>query len=271
MGTQFAKRKKVIFHCALDRDSKGLSNIDPDRNTRPTTALTQFRQPLGNNLSAVIIKAETIDYRILFGITKNARTRIARLRLRCHGSDFDKRKSQSLPRRQRHTVLVQTGCKPAPMPEIQSERRHPSSLGSRSRTQPSRDAQARERELMRGFRIKRKEQRAKQTLVDHLLRIIRCIDSFGHFRCKSFADAKLAEDDVADRFFVAAAEQFFDGALRFMQIDRKHFWCRRSVDRSCRTRNGLRRATQFFAVTGIDRDRTLRAYLCSTDPPVNFI
>ena len=59
---------------------------------------------------------------------------------------------------------------------------------------------------MRGFRIERKKQRAKETLVDHLLRIIRCTESFGHFRCKSFADAKLAENGIAHRFLVSTAE-----------------------------------------------------------------
>src|SRR5207244_1121731 len=101
-----------------------LSNIDPDRNTRPTTALTQLRQPLGNNLGAIIIEAETIDQRILLGITKNARTRIARLCLRRHGPDFDKRKSQRFPRGKRDPVLVETSGESDPMPEIQSERGH---------------------------------------------------------------------------------------------------------------------------------------------------
>src|SRR5205807_914898 len=106
---------------ALDRGNTGLSNIDPDRNTRPATALTQLRQTIANYFGAVVVKAETIDQCILFGVTKNSRTRIARLRLRRHRSDFDKRKSQRFPRRKRDSILVQTGCKHDAMPEIQSE------------------------------------------------------------------------------------------------------------------------------------------------------
>src|SRR5437667_12911634 len=79
---------------------------------------------IGNHFRAVIVESEPIDQRALFWITKDARARIARLRLRSHCSNFNKRKSERFPRRQRDAIFIQSSGEPNPMPEIQSERRH---------------------------------------------------------------------------------------------------------------------------------------------------
>src|SRR6266550_4355501 len=81
-------------------------------------------QTISNHFRAVIVETEPIDQRAFFWITKNARARIARLRLRRDRPNFDKRKSERFPRRERNTIFVQAGCEPDAMPEIQSKHRH---------------------------------------------------------------------------------------------------------------------------------------------------
>src|SRR5437868_13682499 len=134
MTAQFAKRKYALLGRTFHRRTPRLPNVDPDPNTRPTTAPTQLGQTIGNYFGTVVVEAESIDQRMLFRITKNSRTRIPRLRLRRYRSDLDKRKSQCFPRWKRASILVQHGCKLNAMPESQSEGRHPDSLGGRSRT-----------------------------------------------------------------------------------------------------------------------------------------
>src|SRR5213595_101395 len=79
---------------------------------------------IGNHFRAVIVESEPIDQRAFFWITKNARARIARLRLRSHSSNFNKRKSERFPRRERDAIFIQTSRESNPVPEIQFERRH---------------------------------------------------------------------------------------------------------------------------------------------------
>src|SRR5205085_2914654 len=122
---------------------------------------------IGNHFRAVIVESEPIDQRAFFWITKNARARIARLRLRSHSSNFNKRKSERFPRRERDAIFIQTSGEPDAMMKIQPEYRHRRGLFSRFWKQRCGDAAHREREVMGGFGVERKETRAEKALVNH--------------------------------------------------------------------------------------------------------
>src|SRR5437879_256698 len=115
---------------------------------------------ISNHFRAVVVETEPIDERAFFWITKNARPRIARLCLCRHRSNFDKRKPERFPGRERDTIFVQTSGEPDAMTKIQSERRHRRARVGRFWKQRSDDAQTREREVRRGFGVERKKKRA---------------------------------------------------------------------------------------------------------------
>src|SRR6266516_3583477 len=123
---------------------------------------------IGNHFGAVIVESEPIDQRAFVRITKDARARIARLRLCGHCSNFNKRKSERFPRRERNAIFIKTGREPDPMPKIQSEHRHRRGFFSRLWKQWSGGAQKRKREVVSGFGVERKKKRTKKALVDHL-------------------------------------------------------------------------------------------------------
>src|SRR4029453_5113989 len=136
---------------------------------------------ISNHFRAVIVETQPIDQRAFFWITKDARARIARLRLCGHCSNFNKEKHERLPRWYRDAIFVQTGGEPDAMPEIQSEHRHRRGFFSCLWKRRPSGGQKREREGMRGFGGERKKKGTQKALVNHLLaRIIRII-----CRCKT--------------------------------------------------------------------------------------
>ena len=104
---QSSKRITIIGGSFFQRRRSRFADVDADRNSRPTPAVAQFLQTLGNNIRAIIIEAEPIDQCLLFRITKDARLCVSRLRLRRHGSDFYKTEAERFPGRERDAIFVE--------------------------------------------------------------------------------------------------------------------------------------------------------------------
>ena len=58
---------------------------------------------------AVVVEAHSIDERARIGKTKQSRTRVARLRMQRHRSDFDESESERGEHRHHQRVLVESG------------------------------------------------------------------------------------------------------------------------------------------------------------------
>src|ERR1700704_4327048 len=72
---------------------------------------------------------------------------------------------------------------------------------------------------------------------------------------RSFADAKLAKNSIAHRFFVSTTEKFIGGVLRFLQIDREHLRRRSSADRGQSACDCIRGPAQLIPMACIDSQR----------------
>src|SRR5690349_20806602 len=99
---------KIIFRRLVDRRGLRLPQIDPDRNLRPAAALPQLTQTISDDIRAIVVETETINQRVVFGITKHTRLRISRLRLCGDRPDFNEPKAQRLPRRERYSVFIES-------------------------------------------------------------------------------------------------------------------------------------------------------------------
>src|SRR5207248_1552839 len=95
--------------------------IDSDRNAGPAPGSFQSAQPMCDRVRAVVVEAETIYQRALLGEAKDPRLWISRLCPGGYRADLDETKTESGPRRQRQTILIQAGGQADWIWEIQAE------------------------------------------------------------------------------------------------------------------------------------------------------
>src|SRR5437763_16329399 len=119
---QAAKRIEIIIGCSFDRRGHRFPNVNSNPAVaRPTTASSQFIQPISDRVRAVVVETETIDQSSLFREPENPRLRITGLRFRGDGTDFNETESERGPSWNCHTVLVEASGEADRIREIQHE------------------------------------------------------------------------------------------------------------------------------------------------------
>ena len=85
---------QIIGRRLVERRALRLADIDADRDARPSFTFVPIAQSVGNNISAVIVKTEPVNQRLLLGISEDAWFKIPGLRFCRHGSDLEKTESK---------------------------------------------------------------------------------------------------------------------------------------------------------------------------------
>ena len=262
--------EEVIGGRFLQRRDARFAEIDADRDRRRPRARAQPAQALGDHFCAVVVEPEPVDQRLLARVTKDARPRISRLRLRRDGADLDEAEPERFPSRDRDAVFIETGGEPDRIAKV--KRRKTCAAAARARSAAERPARpavrsARKREMVRAF-----PDRARRAAA---ARSSRKRHSLG----RSFPDAKSGEERVENIFHVGVPDDFADGVERRAQIDRDKFRreifqrARRARDRnapSARRRQSRCRALIATALGASQRCRLTFAKICSSRPASPF-
>src|ERR1041385_5242451 len=106
---KFAKAVEIIRWGLFERRHFRLAQIDSDRDRRASRTVAQLLQTRRDDVRAVVVETEAIDEGQLLRIPKNARPRIARLRLSRNRADLDEAKTERLPGRNGHAILIEAG------------------------------------------------------------------------------------------------------------------------------------------------------------------
>jgi hypothetical protein len=122
------------------------------------------REPRRDRLDARAVEAEPVDHRLVGIEAKQARPRIARLRLRRHAAGFDEAESEPQQRIHHFGVLVETGRKADRVGKSQAEGRDSELLVIRRRTPQWRQPERLQRQRMRLFRVERAQQRRRKAV-----------------------------------------------------------------------------------------------------------
>src|SRR4029450_6336054 len=102
---------EVIIRRVLKRRRLRFTDVDPDRNRRPSPAFAQFVHPFRYNIGAVIVKTEPVHQRLSFREAKDPRFGVSGLGFGGDRADLDETKAERCPCRNRNAVFIQPRCK----------------------------------------------------------------------------------------------------------------------------------------------------------------
>src|SRR5262249_39013150 len=141
------------------------ADIDAD----DAAALRACGETFQHRLLAFAVEAEPVDDPLVGIEAKQARTRIAGLRLRRHGSNLDEAEAEAQQRIGYLAILVEAGGDADRVREIQPERAHLQPRVVHRRARQRRETQRLDRERMRILRVECAHQRPRQAVeqADH--------------------------------------------------------------------------------------------------------
>ncbi|MNF30918.1 hypothetical protein D3C84_116680 [compost metagenome] len=119
VGVDLVQADQVVVHGTLDRRIEVLADVDAQH------ALVLGRRHAGQQvIDAEVVEPHAIDDRLGFRQTEQAWLRVARLRTRRDGADFDKTETQLGETIDGRAVLVQAGGQPHRIREVQAHDIH---------------------------------------------------------------------------------------------------------------------------------------------------
>ena len=153
----------------FERDVAVLSDVHEKR----CSGRLQLAEAFGDGVRAVVVEPKTVDQRAARGVTKEARPRIARLRVQRHRADFDEAEAECGKERHHHRVFIESRgdadrIAKRQVPQLHRRRRR----RAEAPDQPQRDrnflhaADLLDRPLVRRFRVEPEEQ-FPRCRVDH--------------------------------------------------------------------------------------------------------
>jgi hypothetical protein len=160
---------EIVGRRALDRRRRVLADVEADDAARGAKTPRLF--DVGDEgVDAVVVEPEAVDQRLRLGQPEEPRLRVAGLRLRRHGADFDEAEAERAEPVDAAAVLVEPGGEPDPVRELEPRdgdrigdaRLRPQALHRRAL--PALDRF--ERELVRALGVEAEKQRAGERIGD---------------------------------------------------------------------------------------------------------
>ena len=162
------EREHIIIRGFIERCYFRFADVDPDRDARPAPAFRQAAKPAGDEIRAIVVEAEPVDDRLLFGDAKDARPGIALLGAGSDRSHFGKAEAERLPSAKRHGILIEARGQAHRVGEMDAEDRPLEAPIHPGREMPQKRGRGREaahRQVMDRFRVRREEQRAEHGFI----------------------------------------------------------------------------------------------------------
>ena len=163
-GDVACDRRKRLDQAHIVRDAIGAVAVGADIHPDDAALVRAPHQPRQHTRLALVVEAEPVDHGLVGVETEEARTRIALLRARRDGANFDEAETEAEQRVRHFGVLVEAGRDADRIGEIQPEYagREFRIVGARARQ--GREPQARQSQPMRVLRIEGMQEGPGQTV-----------------------------------------------------------------------------------------------------------
>ena len=143
-------------------DAIGRILVGPDIDADDAAMMGARSEPAQHGFGAVIVEAQAVDHGFIALQAKQPRPRIAALRLRRHGADFDKAETEPQQRVGHLGVLVEARSHADRIGKVQAEGAHRQLVVVGARLDRRQQPQALDRHAMRVLRIEPAQQRQRK-------------------------------------------------------------------------------------------------------------